>query len=76
MTLATVAEARSADNQIEALSFRNGVMDLRVVAPGVPELDEFARNVSSGGQFQAVIQGTSTSDTGIEGRLQVVAVPQ
>jgi len=75
LTLANVAEARDAESRIEALSFRNGVMDLRVLAPSVPALDEFARTMGAGGEFQVNIQSANPADSGVEGRLQVVGVP-
>ena len=75
VTLAAVADARGGGSQIEALSFRNGVMDLRVLAPSVPVLDEFARNLGSNGDFQANITSANPSDAGVEGRLQIVGLP-
>ena len=74
-TLAAFSEARNADSEIEALSFRNGVMDLRVQAPSVPVLDELARNVGAGGEFQVNIQSANPTDNGVEGRLQIVGLP-
>lgn len=76
VTLAAFSEARNADSRIEALSFRNGVMDLRVQAPSVPVLDEIARNVGAGGEFQVNIQSANPTDGGVEGRLQIVGLPR
>jgi hypothetical protein len=75
VTLAAFSEARNADSRIEALSFRNGVMDLRVQAPSVPALDEIARTVGAGGEFQVNIQSANPTDNGVEGRLQIVGLP-
>jgi general secretion pathway protein L len=72
VALAAVAEARDPQSRIEALSFRNGVLDLRVLAPSVPALDAFAQNLGSGGQFEVNIQSANPADDGVEGRLQVV----
>lgn len=74
-TLTAFSGARDANSQIEALSFRNGVMDLRVQAPSVPVLDELARNVGAGGAFQVNIQSANPTDNGVEGRLQIVGLP-
>jgi len=73
--LAAIGQAGDAESRIEALSFRDGVMDLRVVAPSVPALDQFVRTVGDGGQFQVNIQSANPRDDGVEGRLQVVGVP-
>jgi general secretion pathway protein L len=75
-TLLAVAEARDPSSRLEALSYRNGATDMRVVARDVPTLDEFSREVSSSGRFQVNIVSANPGNEGIEGRLQVVeAVP-
>ena len=71
-TLVAVAEARDSTSRIEALSFRNGVTDLRVVAPDVPTLDGLAREMASSGRFQVNIQSANPGTDGVEGRLQVM----
>lgn len=71
-----MALAWNEDTRLEALSFRAGVMDLRVVAGSVSTLDEFTREVSSSGPFQASIQSANPTQDGILGRLQVTADPQ
>lgn len=71
-TLATVAEFRPGDSLIEALSYRNAVMDLQLVAPSVPSLDTFAQQIGDTDRFVARIQSANPSDAGVEGRIQVV----
>ena len=71
-----VIRAWKEDTRLEALSFRTGVMDLRVVAGSVSTLDEFTREISSGASFQASIQSANPTQDGILGRLQVTADPQ
>ena len=71
-TLGVVTAAWDEDTRLEALSFRNGVMDLRVESPSVSALDEFTRRVNGSGSFQASIQSANPSEDGILGRLQVV----
>ena len=75
-TMIAVAEARSPASRIEALSFRNGVTDLRVIAPDVATLDGFARAMAGSGQFQVNIQSANPSSDGVEGRLQVLEAVQ
>ena len=72
-TLATVAEYRGDDSTIEALSYRNRVMDLRLLVPNVPALDQFAQNVIRTDRFDVRIESTADSGTGIEGRVRVAA---
>ena len=71
-TLGVVTAAWDEDTRLEALSFRNGVMDLRVESPSVSALDEFTRRVNGSGSFQASIQSANPSEDGILGRLQVI----
>ena len=71
-----MALAWNEDTRLEALSFRAGVMDLRVLAESVSTLDEFTREISSSGSFQASIQSANPTQDGILGRLQVTADPQ
>ena len=71
-----MARAWNEDTRLEALSFRTGVMDLRVLAGSVSTLDEFTREISSSGTFQASIQSANPTQDGILGRLQVTVDPQ
>jgi len=75
-TLVAVAEARNPDSRIEALSFRNGVTDVRVIAPDVPTLDGFAREMARSGRFQVNIQSANPGTDGVEGRLQILEAAQ
>jgi len=75
-TLVAVAEARDLASRIDALSFRNGVTDLRIIAPDVTALDGFARDVARSGQFQVNIQSANPGTDGVEGRLQVLEAVQ
>lgn len=71
-TLAAVAEFRPDNSLIEALSYRNDVMDLQLVAPSVPSLDSFAQQIADTDRFVARIQSANPSESGVEGRVQVV----
>ena len=72
-TLAAIAEHRSTDSTIEALSYRNRVMDLRLVVPNVPALDLFAQNIMQTDRFDVRIESTADTGNGIEGRVRVEA---
>jgi hypothetical protein len=60
--------------RIDALSYRNRVMDLQLVAGSVDELDTFARNLEQTKRFSPKIESANQSDTGVEGRLQISEV--
>jgi general secretion pathway protein L len=75
-TLAVIAAAEVADGRIEALSYRNAVMDLQLVVPSVTQLDTFAQGIADSGRFVARIQSTNPNDAGVEGRVQVVEAAQ
>ena len=57
--------------RLEALSFRNSVIDIRLIAPNVDALDGIQRGVSEGGELIAEIQAANHKDEVVEGRLQV-----
>ena len=70
-TLAAVADSTVADSHIEALSYRNRIMDLQLVVPSVPLLDQFAQGVASGERFEVRIQSANPGESGVEGRVQI-----
>jgi general secretion pathway protein L len=74
--LAAVAEAGAESGRFEALSFRNGVTDVRMVVSDVATLDGLARAIESGGRFDVNIQSATPGSDGVEGRLQVVEATQ
>ena len=73
-TLAAIAESRDGESRIEALSYRNDVMDLQVIAPGVPALDAFRRGLGETQRFEAVIESANPTDDGVEGRIKIASV--
>ncbi len=73
-TLAAVSGARDAAMHIDALSYRNRILDLQLLAASVPALDEFARGLAQTKRFDAEIQAANQKDNGIEGRVRVVGV--
>jgi general secretion pathway protein L len=70
--LAAIAESRAPSSRIEAMSFRNRVMDLQVVVPDVPALDAFAQQIEGSGSFNVAIQSANPGESGVEGRVQLV----
>jgi general secretion pathway protein L len=71
ITLATLGEAlaKTPDANIEALSYRNNITDLRVLAPSVDALDRI-RQVAAERGVAAEIQSASPRESKFEGRLQ------
>jgi general secretion pathway protein L len=70
-TLYAVATVRNDETLLQAMSFRDGVTNLRVVAPDVQALDALAQGLGGEGRFQANIQSATPGDSGVEGRLQI-----
>ncbi|MFQ6005380.1 MAG: type II secretion system protein GspL [Woeseia sp.] len=65
---------QNADARIEALSYRAGVVDIRLSAPNVPTLDRIQRLVSATGQFEASIQSTEQDGESVSSRMQIRAI--
>jgi general secretion pathway protein L len=70
-TLAAIADARKGDSRIDALSYRNRIMDLQIMASNVTALDEFARGLVETQRFDARIQSSNPDPSGVQGRVQV-----
>lgn len=65
------AMAANSSATIEAISYRAGVIDLRLIAPDVATLDNIQKAVSASGRFQASIQSTDQVADQINGRIQI-----
>ena len=61
----------NAGAEIEAISYRAGIIDLRLTAPDVATLDKIQKAVSASGRFQASIQSTDQVADRINGRIQI-----
>ncbi len=59
------------DARIEAISFRAGVVDVRLSAPNVSTLDSIQRAVGESGQFEAAIQSTDQDGERVSSRIQI-----
>lgn len=60
--------------KIQAISFRAGVIDLRVSAPDVATLDGVQRAIGESGRFRAAIQSTDQDGEVVSSRIQVQEV--
>ena len=57
--------------KIEAISYRAGVIDVRLTAPDVATLDKIQKAVSSSGRFSAAIKSTDQVGDKINSRIQI-----
>lgn len=57
--------------EIEAISYRAGVVDVRLTAPDVATLDSIQKMVGSSGRFSASIQSTDQVGDKISSRIQI-----
>lgn len=65
------AMAANSAAQIEGISYRAGVVDVRLTSPDVATLDSIQKAVSASGQFRASIQSTNQVGDKIDGRIQI-----
>ncbi len=65
------AMQQNQEARIEAISYRAGVVDIRVTAPNVAMLDSIQRAVSENGQFRATIQSTDQDGDKVSSRIQI-----
>lgn len=59
--------------RIEAISYRSGVVDVRLSAPNVAALASIQETISDSGRFQANIQSTDQDGDKVNGRIQIRA---
>jgi hypothetical protein len=57
--------------RVQAISFRAGVIDLRITAPDVSTLDNVQRVIGESGQFSASIQSTDQDGDTVNSRIQI-----
>lgn len=57
--------------EVEAISYRAGVIDVRLTAPDVATLDSIQRIVSASGRFNASIQSTDQVGDKVSSRIQI-----
>ncbi len=62
---------QNASASIEAISYRAGVIDVRLSAPDVATLDSIQRMVSGSGRFSASIQSTDQVGDRVSSRIQI-----
>ncbi len=70
--LGAVVEARSSSpgTTVQALSFRDGALDLKMAAPNADSLDQVSRTLRANG-WQADLTSGTVVESGYEGRIQM-----
>ena len=69
----SVAVKQNKAASIQAISFRAGVVDVRLTAPDVATLDNIQRAIAQNGQFRATIQSTDQEGDKVNSRIQIQA---
>ena len=64
------------ESNVQAISYRAGVVDIRMSAPSVSVLDNVQRLVDEGGAFEAEIQSTDQDGDKVNARIQIKAAGQ
>jgi type II secretory pathway component PulL len=67
----SLAMQQNSAADIEAISYRAGVIDVRLSAPDVATLDSIQKIVSSSGRFTASIQSTDQVGDKVSSRIQI-----
>lgn len=67
----SAALQQNAAAEIEAISYRAGVIDVRLTAPDVATLDNIQKQVSGSGRFTASIQSTDQVGDKVSSRIQI-----
>ena len=65
---------QNSDAKVQAISFRAGVVDIRITAPNVATLDGVQRAITTSGQFRATIQSTDQDGEKVSSRIQIQEV--
>lgn len=68
--LATAMQANK-DADIQAISYRAGVVDVRLTAPDVATLDRIEKGISQSDRFNATIQSTDRVGDQVNSRIQI-----
>jgi type II secretory pathway component PulL len=68
---AAVSQSTEKDSKLEAINYRSGIMELRVLVPNVEALDTIQKAIAKDGGLSAEIQSANPQGDKVLGRLQV-----
>lgn len=68
------AVQQNSEADIQAISYRGGVTNLRISAPSVSVLDNVQRLIDEGGSFEAEIKTTNQDDDKVNSRIEIKAL--
>lgn len=69
---ALAAATRGANSgQLDSISFRNGVLDLKIIVPNVEVLDRIRQSMESAGNFEVELESANPTGNQVEGRIQL-----
>jgi general secretion pathway protein L len=57
--------------EVEAVSYRAGVVDVRINAPDIPALDQVVQNIDATGRFTASLQSADSVGDRVNSRIQI-----
>lgn len=57
--------------EVEAVSYRAGVVDVRLNAPDIPALDQVVQNIDASGRFTASLQSADSVGDRVNSRIQI-----
>jgi len=69
------AYTKAANVNLQALSYRNGKLDVQLSAPSVESLDLIRQEIAAADNLDAEIQSANPDDDGIKGRLKITVTP-
>lgn len=67
----SLALQQNSSAEVEAISYRAGVIDVRLTAPDVATLDSIQKQVATSGRFTASIQSTDQVGDKVSSRIQI-----
>ncbi|HUO68156.1 MAG TPA: type II secretion system protein GspL [Gammaproteobacteria bacterium] len=70
-TLEAIAATRDPALRIDALTYRNRITNIQLIAGDVGAIDKFARDLEQTHRFAPKIESANQSNAGVEGRLQI-----
>jgi len=70
-TLEAIAAMRDPALRIDALTYRNKITNVQLIASDVGAIDKFARDLEQTHRFASKIESANQNNNGIEGRLQI-----